>query len=51
MDAFASIIESINTNKSFINPTEVYNEGWMTRLLVFYSIRDKVNIKGLDCLF
>lgn len=37
------IFESILTNKTKkINPTIIYNEGWMVRLLVEYSIRENI---------
>ena len=33
-DSIFEIIESIGTNTTpHINPTEIYNEGWMVRLL------------------
>lgn len=43
---FKDLIDSIdNHDKNLIpkiNPTEIYNEGWMTRLLVYYSIKQGV---------
>ncbi|MBB3695935.1 hypothetical protein KMW28_12885 [Flammeovirga yaeyamensis] len=46
---FTSSINSISTKSSipFINPTEIYNEGWMTRFLVHYSMQENLNIEGL----
>jgi hypothetical protein len=31
-----------------INPTVIYNEGWMTRLLVDISIREEITLKGIN---
>ena len=31
-----------------LNPTEIYNEGWMTRLLVYESIKEKIKLKDID---
>jgi len=44
-DFFIEIIRSINNNQiPNINPTEIYNEGWMTRLLVYISIKQKIKL-------
>ncbi|WP_297089428.1 hypothetical protein [uncultured Draconibacterium sp.] len=48
MEAFIKIVESIQTEQPNINPTEIYNEGWMTRLLVHYSIKHQINVVNLD---
>ena len=42
------IIDSIDRGQSNLNPTQIYNEGWMTRLLVKFSIEDKLKFKGID---
>jgi hypothetical protein len=52
MNSFFEIIESIDSpvlgKVPNINPTVIYNEGWMTRLLVHQSIKEKLVFKGLD---
>lgn len=48
MQKLSEIIECIDANFSRINPTIIYNEGWMTRLLVQQSIIDKTEICGID---
>ncbi|MGZ2371544.1 hypothetical protein ACXR6G_17320 [Ancylomarina sp. YFZ004] len=50
---FTDIISTIdisteNNTIPNINPTEIYNEGWMTRLLVYTSIKQGLKIN--DCL-
>jgi hypothetical protein len=47
MKAILDTINSIGVQPR-INPTEIYNEGWMTRLLVHHSIEQKLVIKGID---
>ena len=42
------IIDSIDQEQPNLNPTQIYNEGWMTRLLVKFSIEDKLKFKGID---
>ena len=42
------IIDSIDQKQSNLNPTQIYNEGWMTRLLVKFSIEDKLKFRGID---
>ena len=42
------IIDSIDQEQPNLNPTQMYNEGWMTRLLVKFSIEDKLKFKGID---
>ena len=44
------IIETIENSDVFTNikPTEIYNEGWMTRLLVYYSMKEKVKLKEIE---
>lgn len=48
MNSFLDIIKSIDSRLPNINPTEIYNEGWMTRLLVYYSLQEKINLEDLD---
>jgi len=48
MNSILQIIKSINLSNPNINPTEIYNEGWMTRLFVYFSIQDKLTIKNID---
>ena len=48
MEDITEIIKSIDSDHSRLNPTEIYNEGWMTRILVNNSIRYRIKIKGLD---
>lgn len=42
------IIQSIETNKIHLNPTDFYNEGWMIRLLVKKSIEEKLTIGTIN---
>lgn len=48
MNSINDIIKSIHTNQPNVNPTEIYNEGWMTRLLVYHSIEKKIKLKTID---
>lgn len=48
MDSIIEIIKTMHTVRANLNPTEIYNEGWMTRLLVFYSIQEKIKLKEID---
>jgi len=51
MKNITDIIKSIDSNfPNFpnVNPTLIYNEGWMTRLLVKQSMIEKTKLKGLD---
>jgi len=41
-------IEALIDLAEKINPTVIYNEGWMIRLLVMESRIEKLNIKGID---
>jgi hypothetical protein len=44
-DIFNEIIRSIHINQiPNLNPTEIYNEGWMTRLLVYISMKQKIKL-------
>jgi len=46
---FEHILNSIENKNTVpnVNPTEIFNEGWMTRLLVYQSIKEKICIDGL----
>lgn len=48
MKPIIDIIKSIDGNQPNVNPTEIYNEGWMTRLLVYHSIQEKLTLHGID---
>jgi len=47
MKVIKEIVESM-ISASNVNPTEIYNEGWMTRLLMYYSVKEKLSFKGID---
>lgn len=44
-DIYESLLKCEETN---LNPTIIYNEGWMVRLLVEYSIQERINMGGFD---
>jgi len=48
MKGIIEVIKSVESRNLNINPTEIYNEGWMTRLFVYYSIQEKLNVKSVD---
>ena len=48
MHNLLEIIRTLDSEKPNLNPTEVYNEGWMTRLLVHESIKEKIKLKDID---
>ncbi|MBA7539204.1 hypothetical protein ES705_31483 [subsurface metagenome] len=48
MKNIIDIIHSIDTKHPNVNPTEIYNEGWMIRLLVYQSIKSKIRIEEID---
>ena len=48
MQNIIDIIKSIDSDFPNVNPTEIYNEGWMTRLLINQSIKEKTKLNGLD---
>ena len=48
MIGISEIIRTIESSNANVNPTEIYNEGWMTRLLVYYSIQEKIILKEID---
>ena len=48
MQHLLDIITSTDNDLPNINPTQIYNEGWMTRLLMKQSILEKTNLKEFD---
>ncbi|KGO93189.1 hypothetical protein [Flavobacterium subsaxonicum] len=50
MKEIIDIIASIENSNVFTNikPTEIYNEGWMTRLLVYYSKQQNITLKEIE---
>lgn len=38
----------MGTTSANVNPTEIYNEGWMTRLLVYYSVQEELVFENID---
>nr|WP_321464359.1 hypothetical protein [uncultured Desulfobulbus sp.] len=48
IEAVTSILGRCSTGKTNICPTILYNEGWMTRLLVEISVESKLNLHDLD---
>ncbi len=48
MSATADKIRALNSLSDGINPTIIYNEGWMIRLLVIESMIEKLKIKNID---
>lgn len=48
MENIIAIINSIDSEFPNINPTLIYNEGWMTRLLVRQSLKEKIKLKSLN---
>jgi hypothetical protein len=48
MQTIIDIIKSIDSDSSNINPTQIYNEGWMTRLLMIQSIKERIIFKGIN---
>jgi hypothetical protein len=48
MNGILEIIKTIESSSANVNPTQIYNEGWMTRLLVYYSIQEKIKLKEID---
>jgi hypothetical protein len=47
MNSISSLIESIRGEQPRMNPTEIYNEGWMTRLLVYYSVQENLTMREI----
>jgi len=48
MNLIAEKIQALNSLSEGINPTIIYNEGWMIRLIVIESMLEKLKIKGID---
>ena len=48
MQHLLDIITSIENDLPNINPTQIYNEGWMTRLLMKQSILEKTKLEKFD---
>ena len=48
LEAVTKILGSCSTDKTNICPTILYNEGWMTRLLVEISIEAKLKLPHVD---
>lgn len=48
MQNIIDIITSIDSKLPNVNPTQIYNEGWMTRLLMKHSIEEKIILRGLN---
>lgn len=48
MNETAEKVKALNSLAEGINPTIIYNEGWMIRLLVIESMIEKLKVKGLD---
>ena len=48
MNTTAEKIKALNSLTERINPTIIYNEGWMIRLMVIESMIEKLKIKGID---
>jgi len=50
MKGLFKIIEEINASDSKVKPTEIYNEGWMTSLLMHYSVIENIPFStiGID---
>lgn len=42
------IIDRIDSKFSHINPTQIYNEGWLTRLLTSQSVIEKTKLNEID---
>ena len=48
LNIISEILEGCKTKNSNICPTILYNEGWMTRLLVKISINAKLKLRSVD---
>lgn len=48
MNTTAHKIKALNSLSEDINPTIIYNEGWMVRLLVIESMTEKLKVKNID---
>lgn len=40
MKGLFELINTMSSKNALINPTEIYNEGWMTRLVMYYSVEE-----------
>ncbi|MBO6793536.1 MAG: hypothetical protein JJ895_06480 [Balneolaceae bacterium] len=47
MKAIFELISTLQGDAHRLNPTEIYNEGWMTRLLVYHSVEEKLTVKDI----
>ncbi len=47
MNAIIEIIKEMGTPGTNVNPTEIYNEGWMTRLLMHYSVKEELKFEDI----
>ncbi len=47
MNSIIKLISSLSDDQPRMNPTEIYNEGWMTRLLVHYSVQENLTIQDI----
>ena len=48
INSISEILSKCDSGQRNINPTLLYNEGWMIRLLVAESIKENITIKGLN---
>jgi hypothetical protein len=48
LNQIIDIIKTVESKNSNINPTIIYNEGWMLRLLIQQSITEQLIVHGLD---
>ena len=48
MERIKEIINSIESANPNVNPTVIYNEGWMSRLLVLCSQKEKLKLESFD---
>ncbi len=48
MIGISEIIGTIESSNANVNPTVIYNEGWMTRLLVYYSKQKSIKLEQID---
>ncbi|RYJ44294.1 hypothetical protein [Flavobacterium beibuense] len=48
MQSIVDIIKSIESELPYVNPTQIYNEGWLTRMLMNQSVKEKIKFGGLD---
>ena len=48
MHCILDIIKTIETSQPCVNPTVIYNEGWMSRLLMHQSIIEGLTLGNVD---